>query len=64
MRFTLHHAPATLSVSKLEARVCSQLDGPVSPAADHIDSSGTAVFQIAQVGPSGGFDRPTFKEIS
>ena len=64
MRFTLHQAPATLSVSKLGARVCSQPDGPVSPAADHIDSSGRAVFEIADRRPCCGFRRSIFKGIS
>ena len=64
MRFTLHQAPAMLSVSKQGARVCSQPDGPVSPAADHIDSSGRAVFEIADRRPSRGSSRPIFKEIS
>ena len=60
----LHHAPATLSVSKQGVRVCSQPDGPVSRAADDIDSSGRTVFPIADWRPSGGCDRPVIKGIS
>ena len=60
----LHHAPATLSVSKQGVRVCSQPDGPISRAADDIDSSGRTVFPIADRRPCRGSSRPIFKEIS